>query len=103
MYFLAFPEDNKRLKLAVTWVYLIGMAQTIMAMIDICNAFNDSLNSCDPSFGLRTHSWLTVIVFSAIGENLFGWVLSWVEFELIVISGFDGSVALRLQDICDIS
>lgn len=91
VYYVAFPNDRKLLKLAVTWVYLIGTAQTIMAVTDIYNAFHDFLNSCNPSFGLRTHAWLTVIAFSAFGEDLCvpDAILSWTKFKLIVVSGFD--------------
>lgn len=70
VYYLAFPKDRRLLKLAVVWVYLIGAAQTILAMADLNSAFNDVQENNCGQFGVRSHFWLTVMAFSAVGENL---------------------------------
>lgn len=73
MYYLAFPKDRRSLKFAVIWVYLVGVAQTILSITDSGIAFDNLQgNSCDTDrmVGGVTHFWLTVIAFSAPGEDV---------------------------------
>jgi hypothetical protein len=39
IYYLSFPKDRILLKVAVVWVYLAGVAQTGLALVDLYNSF----------------------------------------------------------------
>lgn len=70
VYYLAFPKDRRPLKLVVTWVYLIGMAQTILAMRDLSNAYQSNFQDCLSERSNVSYFWLTVIVFGTAGEDV---------------------------------
>jgi hypothetical protein len=95
VYYLAFPKDRRLLKLAVIWVYLVGAAQTILAMADLNTGIDDNQGSDVFCFPLG-HFWLTVIVFSTPGEDLQVLILSLAESTLIIISGCGSPMALCL-------
>jgi hypothetical protein len=72
VYYLAFPKDRRLLKLAVTWVYLVGAVQTILALFDLnftLNLLQESTNGCGEFQAFGGHFELTVIAFSAAGED----------------------------------
>jgi hypothetical protein len=69
IYFSAFPKDRMLLKALVAWIYLIGVAQTIFAVMDLYNTAITILCIRSIAEGvLYNHFWLSVTASSALGE-----------------------------------
>ncbi len=69
MYYLAFPKDRTLIKLAVAWVYLVGISQTVLAMVDIINTLGFTLGPGTGESPNTIHIWYTIVISSATGEK----------------------------------
>jgi len=81
IYYLAFPKDRGLLKLAVIWVYLAGVAQTGLAIVDLNAGLIHQQGGCQI---LETnYFWLTTIVFSEAAALTAQWLYT---YRIYVIS-----------------
>jgi hypothetical protein len=68
LYGLSFPKDRKLLKLAVGWVYVVGIAQTTLALMDFYNLTSILLIEQQPcSTSPEDRLWFTVQLSSTVG------------------------------------
>ncbi len=106
VYYLAFPGDRAVLKLAVAWVYLVGIVQTVLTMIDIQKSLRRRPptihNTIQTLIEDPVHIWWTVMASSAAGENLLV-ASSNRLLNSVAFSGSGSPVALCLQDLCHFS
>lgn len=73
IYSIAFPKDKALIKVAVSWVYLIGVAQTVLALMDFYNSTVTHSLFRDHGIVQRPpdHFWISVTASSAIGRRYF--------------------------------
>lgn len=105
MYYLAFPSDRFLIKLAVAWVYLVGVAQTCLAMVDVgkqinrlqltlalCNTGREPGSKIFNSTIDPDHFWLPITASSATGElnyhgvTLFHWQLMVAILQIVALT-----------------
>ena len=96
IYYVAFPKDKWLLKLAVIWVFLIGTAQTILAVIDISSFATGDQNCAGDFLSRAGYFSLTVVASSSGGEYFLKLLLPRTDSMLLVISRFGSPMALCL-------
>lgn len=107
MYYLAFPNDRFLMKLAVGWLYLVGMVQTGLAIADVgvqrtflekqMAACLSGLHAAEYSF-TRDHFWLSITATNATGNltTLNGYHYNWQ----LLIANFTNSDTHSPFDVC---
>lgn len=105
LYHLAYPKDRKIIKAAVLCVYAVGLAQTILAMVDLYAASRNSFIRCIEllpgvsPLSNPDHFWLSIITSSIVG----GWTspdLTPSQLNRVFFSCNNCPVALCPSDIC---
>lgn len=76
VYYLSFPKDRVLLKIAVVWVYLVGVTQTGIALVDFFKSAFKTLIQLIYDEPLMAHVYvffdhlsLSVIALTAAGER----------------------------------
>jgi hypothetical protein len=73
IYYTSFPQDRVLFKLAVAWVYLVGMAQTGLALLDVRTTWTTGLqalhNAGDVPSLSPDHLWLSITISTAAGAG----------------------------------
>jgi hypothetical protein len=69
IYYISFPNDRIILKIAVVWVYLVGVTQTGLVLLDFHAMFMEILISYrSPEIAvLPDHFWLSITVLTGAG------------------------------------
>jgi hypothetical protein len=74
IYYISFPKDRILLKIAIVWVYLAGVTQTGLALLDFYISFTSELLYF---FGggvihfQRDHLWLSITALTGAGAKWF--------------------------------
>ncbi|KAF7770849.1 hypothetical protein Agabi119p4_6823 [Agaricus bisporus var. burnettii] len=84
IYYISFPKDRALLKLAVVWVYLAGVAQTGLALVDfhtssLTTVYDYSLTTVRPD-----HLWLSITALTAAVAIV---IQSLYAYRIYLISG----------------
>ncbi|XP_006461648.1 hypothetical protein AGABI2DRAFT_178714 [Agaricus bisporus var. bisporus H97] len=67
-YYLSFPKDRALLKIAIVWVYLVGVAQTGLALVDLYISSQAMFYRFRPHYFSHPHPdhlWLSVTALTA--------------------------------------
>ena len=98
-YYLSFPKDRWGSKALVTFVYVFETVQTLMITNDCFNKYVKRFGDLETLDSIQ-NEWLTVPVFTAIGEHLL--LSNLCNLTNVLYSKLCRTVFLRLSPLCSV-